>query len=305
MRSFLITLFMVLTKISFSQTYVSFISTADSSDQWMDYISCSNSGGNNCLEHYQNVYSITGDTSINSINYVKIKTTEKHWLTPGISGQVNCPSSINYSTYFFGGIRESSKQLYFFDPISSTEYLIYDFNLTTGDTMPNPSGFGFGGEYRIIESIDSILINNSYRKRYFLPEINGIPTTVIEGIGASTGVFHSMNINISCESNMLCYKEIGTIIYPNGINCDMNLSIEKGQLDLAIYPNPTNDYLTIESESGYSLEIEIINSFGQVILKKSVNQPSNAIDVSAISSGIYFVKVEVDGKVGLQKLIIE
>ncbi|MEY4903864.1 MAG: hypothetical protein RLZZ292_1679 [Bacteroidota bacterium] len=58
---------------------------------------------------------------------------------------------------------------------------------------------------------------------------------------------------------------------------------------LKFYPNPTSDFIHLENETT-NQPIEITNSLGQIVLK----QPSNTfskIDVSALQSGFYFIKV--------------
>ncbi|PHR30850.1 MAG: hypothetical protein COA38_09480 [Fluviicola sp.] len=76
-------------------------------------------------------------------------------------------------------------------------------------------------------------------------------------------------------------------------------------LGIEIFPNPASDFLTIQSELGTELEVEFINTFGQVILTKTLTESSNSINVSSLAQGIYFVKVQVDGKIGVQKIVIE
>ena len=76
-------------------------------------------------------------------------------------------------------------------------------------------------------------------------------------------------------------------------------------LGIKVFPNPANDYLTIQSETESDFDVEFINTFGQVILNKTLTKSSNKIDVSQLSQGIYFVKVLVDGKVGVEKIIID
>lgn len=305
MKWFLIFLTSFFAQLSVGQTYVPFISTADSSDQWMDYQPCSYNGGGGCLEHYLTAYSVNGDTTINGENYAQISAVEKHWLTEGIFGNGTCPANVDYSSFFAGGIREDNMQVFFYDPVGNSEYLMYDFNLTIGDTVPDPSGYNFSPEYHIIDSIDSILIDNSYRKRYILPEINGVPTHIIEGIGASTGLLYFISSSLSCYSELSCYKENGMTIYPEGTFCDMNLGVLEDRLYMEISPNPASDILTIQSDVGSTMEVEILNSFGQVVLKESLSELMNEMDVSQLSSGIYFVKILVEGKVGVQKVVIE
>ncbi|MEA3316869.1 MAG: T9SS type A sorting domain-containing protein, partial [Bacteroidota bacterium] len=73
-----------------------------------------------------------------------------------------------------------------------------------------------------------------------------------------------------------------------------------------IYPNPANDNLFIEINNNIneSYNVQIINISGQVI--KNFNSVVNKqeIDISSISKGIYFVKLNSDGLIDKQKLII-
>jgi len=58
---------------------------------------------------------------------------------------------------------------------------------------------------------------------------------------------------------------------------------------LEIYPNPTNTMLFIKAENNHPLHYQITNSIGQVMQQGNVN--GNSIDVSSLSSGIYFVRL--------------
>lgn len=76
-------------------------------------------------------------------------------------------------------------------------------------------------------------------------------------------------------------------------------------LGIDIFPNPATDVLTIQSDLSSTMEVEILNSFGQIVLAESLLESTNAVDISQLASGIYFVKVLVDGKVGVLKVVIE
>ncbi|PIV17676.1 MAG: hypothetical protein COS42_03545, partial [Flavobacteriales bacterium CG03_land_8_20_14_0_80_35_15] len=43
---------------------------------------------------------------------------------------------------------------------------------------------------------------------------------------------------------------------------------------------------------------------GKLLMQKSVSSLNNTIDVSNLNSGIYFVRIETDTKVGTKKLIL-
>lgn len=92
---------------------------------------------------------------------------------------------------------------------------------------------------------------------------------------------------------------------PHEIDQLVNVDETIEALGIDIFPNPAKDFLTIRSDSGSELEIEMINSFGQIMLTETITAATSSIDVSELSNGIYFVKVLVDGKVGVQKVVIE
>ena len=66
-----------------------------------------------------------------------------------------------------------------------------------------------------------------------------------------------------------------------------------------MYPNPVNDVLTINGGIG---QIKITNTFGQVILEENHTSISK-IDVSELSSGVYFVTLIDNFGVRTQQLI--
>jgi hypothetical protein len=75
---------------------------------------------------------------------------------------------------------------------------------------------------------------------------------------------------------------------------------ENTMLDFSIYPNPTNDFLNIESKIEIS-KVDIYNQLGQLVLSNS-NQ--NKIDVSSLSQGFYYLKVQDEnGNVGSDKIL--
>lgn len=68
---------------------------------------------------------------------------------------------------------------------------------------------------------------------------------------------------------------------------------------IQVYPNPVNDVLTVSSDKKVS-NISVYNVGGQLI---SEVDHSNVINLTKLSSGIYFVKTVVEGKVEMTKVI--
>lgn len=75
---------------------------------------------------------------------------------------------------------------------------------------------------------------------------------------------------------------------------------------MAVYPNPASNNLTIEvANASENSTLDIFNTLGQkVISLKNVNE-TNSVNVSALTSGVYFVTVNNGKQKATQKLIIE
>ncbi len=72
-----------------------------------------------------------------------------------------------------------------------------------------------------------------------------------------------------------------------------------------IYPMPANTVLNIDlnNDAESNVDITILNTMGQVVLKTSVTGSAHQIDISNLVSGVYFVEVSTEGTVTKSKLI--
>ncbi len=79
------------------------------------------------------------------------------------------------------------------------------------------------------------------------------------------------------------------------------LSIVKNKkFEFSVFPVPTTDILKIMSKVAIT-EIELYNLLGQVILS---NRNQNSIDLSALNSGIYFIRIKnVNGLFGTSEVV--
>ena len=69
----------------------------------------------------------------------------------------------------------------------------------------------------------------------------------------------------------------------------LNLDAPHAQL-LNYYPNPVKDLLRLNAEE--SLDLTIVNSLGQTVLKYTLETGDNQIDFTAIASGYYILKIQ-------------
>jgi surface protein len=74
---------------------------------------------------------------------------------------------------------------------------------------------------------------------------------------------------------------------------------DQNQLDISIYPNPTNDKLFIQGLSSSS-RVSIYNVLGKLVLSQTI---SKEIDVNNLQSGIYIIKIADEQKEIVRKFI--
>ena len=86
--------------------------------------------------------------------------------------------------------------------------------------------------------------------------------------------------------------------------CTLGLEDALINKTIHLYPNPTKDQLTIEVQNTSMYELSALN--GMLLKKGSLEAGANSIDLSAMASGCYFIKViDQNGNVGVEKVIKE
>lgn len=90
--------------------------------------------------------------------------------------------------------------------------------------------------------------------------------------------------------------------YMNALVCNpVGLSEEK--LSFLVSPNPNAGSFTIQSsnEQGH---IVVLDLFGRVVYQKSIENFTTSIDLGNTAKGTYFVRLENNGKVAIQKIFV-
>lgn len=97
-----------------------------------------------------------------------------------------------------------------------------------------------------------------------------------------------------------------TTPFPIGTYNSSVLSVVKNEIeDFTMYPNPAkNGKLFLSSSNRVDKKIEIYTMSGIVVYKNKV-QSKEVINISNLTSGIYMVKVEEEGRIATRKLIVK
>lgn len=121
--------------------------------------------------------------------------------------------------------------------------------------------------------------------------------SICNNIGIGTGNTNIISNMAGCNSTF----EVWDSCEANAVLVDENYIKNK----LLIYPNPSSSQFTIELPNAPQKNtfLTLCNLNGQVLITQPITKPQTVVDVSALPSGVYFVKVDDDEKVMRRKVI--
>jgi len=118
--------------------------------------------------------------------------------------------------------------------------------------------------------------------------------------------------NIYCWIKVNVYSRSSIMIKEHAVNIGYSLGIEEEEIHnnkFKIYPNPANDFIIIENNSGLikNYTIEIFNNLGQTILQNNCEKHNKLykIGINQIKPGLYYLSIKCDEIEYSSKLIIQ
>jgi hypothetical protein len=246
-------------------------------------------------------YTILGDTVINTITYHK-------WYIPEVVYADNC-DSINFAGYI-GAFRNDipNKKVYYIHSGSNTEEVLYDFNITVGDTI-NKS-WGFKQPYVMVVSVeDSVRVGENYRKIWHASSISAGSVDIIEGIGGTRGPIKYWDVIDPPTYNLICFSQNGNINYPGDSPCNIISLINSNDAEMSatLSPNPFHfsSQLTL-SKTFSNAELKIYNTNGDQVRQQRISSQTTTIYRDGLSDGVYLFQINNSkGKTASGKLVIE
>lgn len=258
-----------------------------------------------CSGYYYYHYETGSDTIINSKTYVKIIGS------PVItSGATPCYYAGIVPGYI-GALRDDSiaNKVFFIYESQTTDSLLFDYNLNVGDTVKGILDPIY--TYAFVTSIDSVLINTQYHKRWNLDYCSGYSFYFIQGIGSNLGLIESFGCGAGIVSYLICVMDSSGSIYSGSVSpygCQLITSIDNFKSEkeaLRIFPNPASSEINISIgvENINDYEINIINVLGKI---QKVKIENSKISVSNLASGVYFISaISKDGKQRLSQKFVK
>lgn len=231
---------------------------------------------------------------------------------------------INSNTYkqlddcsgnYLGAIRDSGGVVTYVPKDSVDAYLAYDFTAQQGDTMEI---YLYDYNYLttpemvevVVNGIDSIDIGDGvFRKSLSLySNTYYCQLFAMAGIGSEVGLFHAIFPNVSNSGvGLFCMTENNVTLRPTYNQECGNVSLSENSLKkIEVYPNPASDYLIISNDFGEEeVIIEMFNAMGIMVLQRLMVGSGLEIDISDLSSGMYWVKLQKDGLTQVVKIVKE
>jgi len=92
-----------------------------------------------------------------------------------------------------------------------------------------------------------------------------------------------------------------------GINNDCTVKIDESETTaLSLYPNPANDIVHIQTNGKNLLHsVAVLDITGKMIMQSNPNTTSATLDVSDLSSGVYFIKTISDNKNEVTRIVVQ
>ncbi|MCL9806059.1 T9SS type A sorting domain-containing protein [Flavobacterium amniphilum] len=172
------------------------------------------------------------------------------------------------------------------DPSCSNNLCVENLTLTN----PEPSTNNYAHTYN---TSSWIVCNNNY-------DVNGQNIT----LNAQTSIDLAPNTYIHGNSTFLARIED----CPENVNKKAIREKDEDNIgsSILIYPNPTNDYITITSEDKYMKNIEIISIDGKSFYSNNnFKDKKQLIDLSKYQNGIYIIRIETEDNKTINRKIVK
>ena len=193
-------------------------------------------------------------------------------------------------------VYEENDKVYWWNKDLQEFTTLYDLSAEEGDEWEITVGME-----SITVHVDSVVVHEHegriYKKLSISDTGHVFDGDIVVGLGHLTSFFpeklmrHSSDFEVN---GLRCYWVEEALVYQNGNeDCDAVYNMihsetkEVGTDALGVYPNPSDGFIVV----GMLGQYRIANLMGQTLLQGVVNTENQQIDISSLSSGLYFLSV--------------
>jgi hypothetical protein len=245
---------------------------------------------NNGIDSYNesSMYYVSGDTMVGNVLYKRLMCKWERYYDWW-------PST--YGNTFGTFVRQQGREIWEFDRQSGTEKLLVSYDCAVGDSLKGERFEQNGYSQLPVLSIDSVLINGSYRLQFYLDTIG--QQLVIEGVGHGTENYYpSMFAGpFSGVEQMECYGQspggtLWTIFGPGSFDCVLTSNVDEVDLPrVSIYPNPFNHFFEIKTADQSSKVLRLMDVSGKQILRMNFTAEAHVL-TDFLPAGVYVYELQ-------------
>ncbi len=293
MKRTLLGVFILVLEINtFAQTNTSY---QISNSKWKDVLSTCWVNSTTYKEEYSYIFHeivTKGDTVFNDTIYLKLYEND----------------------LYAGALRQDSCKIYYRSE-TNKDQILYDFCVK--DKFYSPF---FKKEFEVV-FIDSVLIDNSLRKRIYFDDELGVRIGKfwIEGVGSSGGLLKPISVtdrptcDLCCgvEQTLICYSQNDELMYINNnyYDCDSLImgtkEISSSSNEIKVYPNPTTGKFTIENITDRKItDIDIFSIEGRLIISK-LHTKIHAPNFYLKNPGTYILRISTANEVICKRVVVK
>jgi hypothetical protein len=113
---------------------------------------------------------------------------------------------------------------------------------------------------------------------------------------------HNYMFRIACNNN---FSSVNTALWDSELPFNSSIQNNKIPVSITIFPNPTNGIMTIETGDYEVKNIELSDMSGKIIIHCNISESSRSyvIGLTEFQNGIYFLKVETEAGIFVEKII--
>ena len=202
-------------------------------------------------------------------------------------------------------VYEEDGKVYWWNKTTEEFTILYNFWANVGDEWDIKVGSDNITVH--VDAIDdSYEYNNlNYRALHITDADNIFSGTIICGVGHLTSFFPEKMMtqgNRYRVDGLRCYWRNGVLAYKQGEkDCDEvyqqyhNSIIDLDENDFAVYPNPANNVLFVETQCFASqpttTAYRITNIMGQTLMQGTIHSETQQINIGNLPAGMYFISV--------------
>ncbi len=126
------------------------------------------------------------------------------------------------------------------------------------------------------------------------------------GLETNTDYEISVAVRLQGMTTLSPYGSICTITTPGTIGLAQDNTVEsllEKEQTLTVFPNPNNG--TFTASASRPGEFVLLNSLGQIIQHISLTEENLKIEITNLSSGMYFLSGTVEGQQLVEKIVVE